>query len=192
MVFSIPQSMISMYQLYSQGLEMSVMTLGDRPLLQLQANDDSETPIKAIKVTKIGNLDVIFILTVCNQGKQNLEQSLRDAMPTELIDAVSVSDSTFLYPSNVVVMSVRVPISGPLVTPSEEYKWFNAVAQVLNKYCNQDYPDLQLHLKSLIHAERPIKASERTKNPLLFKYSAYSATAIHGPYNDKPNKPKPR
>lgn len=169
---------------------MSVMTLGDRPLLQLHADGDSISPIKAIKVTKIGNLDVIFILTVCNNDSQELVNKLRDTIPAELPEAIRVSDSTFLLPSNVVVVSVRVPISGPLVTPEDKFKWFNAVAKLLDNLCGNDYPNLLLHLQGLINAGNP-QLQRNNDSQLLYRFAQYSTTIIQKDPNYRPKlKPK--
>lgn len=171
---------------------MSVTTLGDRPLLQLQANKDSSSPIRAIKVTKIGSLDVIFILTVCDKGAEDLVDNLRNSVPKELPDAVSVSDSTFLLPSNVVVVSVRVPISGMLVPKGDQHKWFNAVAKVLDQFCGNSYLNLQLHLQSLLNAGNTSK-TQQEKSQLLFKYPRYNAneTTIENSYIYR-NKHRPK
>lgn len=189
MVFSKTWFMISMYQ-FCQGLIMSVTTLGDRPLLQLQANKGSSSSIKAIKVTKVGDLDVIFILTACNKDVEDLVDNLRRSVPRELPDAVSVSDSTFLLPSNVVVVSVRVPINGPLAPKANKHKWFNEVAKVLDKFCGSDYLNLQLHLQSLLNAGNPSR-KQLDKSQLLFKYTRYNETTLQASYVPRKNRPKP-
>lgn len=128
-------------------------TLGNRTLMQFNATRDTASPIKAIRVTKIANLDVIFIFTVVNHGLDALHDELLSAISAHTpLATITISDTPFMLSSNVMVMSIRAPINNGL-------DLFYSIVKVLQNRCEY-FADIAPSLEALID-----KSPQETEEP---------------------------